>query len=259
MDFCCGWRRPRARSGQFKDANDVLQAKPHRAQPNDPVINTAWGELFLEKYDNRRTLRSRSRPRSRPTPTTSAAQLGMARAGGGRRSAGRARAASKRALKINPNYVPAPCSRARWRSTTRRRDDAKASIEKALEINPNSLEARSLDAALAFLEDATSEFDGAGRRSVLKINPRLRRGLSRRRRPRRAQLPLRRSGRADAPGAGARRRTTRAPTADLGIASAAHRRRAGARVGARGGVQGRPATTSSPTTCWRCWTRSTSS
>ena len=41
----------------------------------------------------------------------------------------------------------------------RRRPDAHASIDRALKVNPNSLDARSLDAAMAFLEGRTAEFD----------------------------------------------------------------------------------------------------
>jgi Flp pilus assembly protein TadD len=52
----------------------------------------------------------------------------------------------------------------------RRRDDARASIKKALAINPNSLEARALDAAMAFLEARPDDFQRIVG-EVLKINP----------------------------------------------------------------------------------------
>ena len=42
--------------------------------------------------------------------------------------------------------------------------------QRALKVNPNSLEARSLDAAIAFLEGKTTAFD-AQVQQILKINP----------------------------------------------------------------------------------------
>jgi hypothetical protein len=51
-----------------------------------------------------------------------------------------------------------------------KRDDARASIRRALDINPSSLEARSLLAALAFVEDKQAEFDGEVAK-VLAIAP----------------------------------------------------------------------------------------
>ena len=36
--------------GEFQDANSFFR-DADRAQPKDPVINTAWGELFLEKAE----------------------------------------------------------------------------------------------------------------------------------------------------------------------------------------------------------------
>ena len=52
-----------------------------------------------------------------------------------------------------------------------RRGDARRS-QKALKVNPNSLEARSLDAAIAFLEGADRATSSAQVAEILKINPR---------------------------------------------------------------------------------------
>jgi Flp pilus assembly protein TadD len=52
----------------------------------------------------------------------------------------------------------------------RKRNDARTSIQKALSINPNSLEARSLEAAIAALEDRTADFDRLVQ-GVLAVNP----------------------------------------------------------------------------------------
>ena len=49
--------------------------------------------------------------------------------------------------------------------------DASAALEKALAVNPSSLEALSLQAAMAFLDDRTADFDTLAAK-VLAINPR---------------------------------------------------------------------------------------
>ena len=43
--------------GEYKDANDLYR-NATRLAPDDAVINTAWGELFLEKYDRPEALKS---------------------------------------------------------------------------------------------------------------------------------------------------------------------------------------------------------
>ena len=66
--------------------------------------------------------------------------------------------------------MPAHLLQAELALDDRERDAARESIEKALAINPNSLEARSLEAAIARLEDKTAEFERLVQ-GVLKINP----------------------------------------------------------------------------------------
>ena len=125
------------------------------------------------------------RPRQRP-----AAMVGMASLMADDESAGSA-PAIERALKLNPSYVPGALLSRRWRWTTASATTQRSRCEKALEVNPNSLEARSLDAAIAFLEDRKSRFRREGRGDP-EDQPALRRGLPRRRRHAVAQLPVHR-------------------------------------------------------------------
>lgn len=153
--------------GRFQDANSFLRSASSLA-PNDAAINTAWGDLFLEKYNRADAVKSFQvalKANSDYVP----AHIGLARATL-EENPPAAKSAVEAALKINPNYVPAHLLLAELALDNRERAEARASIQKALDVNPNSLEARSLDAAIAFLEARTADFqalvDG-----VLKLNP----------------------------------------------------------------------------------------
>jgi len=153
--------------GRFQDANGFFRNASSLA-PNDPVINTAWGELFLEKYNRTEALKSFQaalKARADYVP----AQVGLAETTL-EEDPPAAKSAIEAALKTNPNYVPAHLLLAELALDNRERAEARGSIQKALAVNPNSFEARSLDAAMAFLEGRTADFqsmvDG-----VLKLNP----------------------------------------------------------------------------------------
>jgi cellulose synthase operon protein C len=153
--------------GRFQDANGFVRSANALA-PNDPVINTAWGELFLEKYnrsDAVKSFQSALKARGDYVP----AQVGFAEAML-EEDPPAAKSAIEAALKINPSYVPAHLLLAELALDNRERAEAQASIQKALAVNPNSLEARSLEAAIAFLEGRTSDFQSAVA-GVLKLNP----------------------------------------------------------------------------------------
>lgn len=153
--------------GRFQDANGFVRSANALA-PNDPVINTAWGELFLEKYnrsDAVKSFQSALKARADYVP----AQVGLAEAML-EEDPPAAKSAIEAALKINPSYVPAHLLLAELALDNRERAEAQASIQKALAVNPNSLEARSLEAAIAFLEGRTSDFQSAVA-GILKLNP----------------------------------------------------------------------------------------
>ena len=153
--------------GRFQEANGFLRSANALA-PDDPAINTAWGELFLEKYNRADALKS-FQSALRVDPDYVPARIGLARVTVDENPP-LAQQALEKALATNPNYVPAHLLSAELALDDRRRDEARASIQKALDVNPNSLDARAIDAAIAFLEARTADFDRIVG-EVLAINP----------------------------------------------------------------------------------------
>jgi tetratricopeptide (TPR) repeat protein len=153
--------------GDFKSANSFFQ-QANRMSPGDPQVNTAWGELFLEKYDPANAMKSFEEALGADESNV-AARIGVARVALDRNPPA-AQAAIESVLKTNPNYVPAHLLTAEMALDERRRDDAKESIAKALAVNPASLEARALDATIAFLEARDADFNRKAE-DILKINP----------------------------------------------------------------------------------------
>lgn len=149
-----------AANRSFRDAN--------RVAPNDPIVNTKWGELFLEKYELGEAQKSFEIALKADENNVST-QLGVARLLT-EQNPPAAKEAVERVLKTNPKSVPAHLLAAEMALDDRRRDDAKASIAKALEVNPNSLEARSLQASLSFLQGRQADFEREVQ-EALKINP----------------------------------------------------------------------------------------
>ena len=153
--------------GRFQDANGFFRNAGALA-PADAVINTAWGELFLEKYNRSEALKSfQAALKARPDYVP--AQVGLAKTTL-EEDPPAAKSTIEAALKINPSYVPAHLVIAELALDNRERDEARGWIEKALGVNPNSLDARSLDAAMAFLEGRTSDFQTKVD-AILKLNP----------------------------------------------------------------------------------------
>jgi tetratricopeptide (TPR) repeat protein len=152
---------------RFKQANGFLR-NANRLAPDDPVVNTTWGDLFLETYDRPNAIKS-YQDALRVDADYVPARVGLAKATI-EENPPVAKESIDKALAINPNYVPAHLLIAELALDNRARDDARASIKKALEINPASLEAKALDAAIAFLEARTDDFERIVA-EVLTINP----------------------------------------------------------------------------------------
>ena len=153
--------------GQFEDANAYFR-EAAALSPDDVGMNTAWGELFLEKYNKQDAARS-FQAALRIDAEWVPARLGLARTVLDENPP-MARSLIERALATNPNSVAAHLMIAELALDDAKRDEARASIQKALAINPHSLEARSLTGAIDFLEgrgDAFLATVGA----VLKVNP----------------------------------------------------------------------------------------
>jgi tetratricopeptide (TPR) repeat protein len=151
----------------FKEANSFFR-DANKLAPDDVEINTAWGELFLDKHNPADAMKSFAEA-LKVDENHVDALIGAAQVNSGMNPPA-ARAALEKALKINPNSVPAHLLRAELALDDRERDAARESITKALAVNPNSLEARSLVAALARLDDQSAEFEKLSQ-EVLKINP----------------------------------------------------------------------------------------
>ncbi len=152
----------------FKDA---LKAYDEAAalDPSWPMPRIRVGELFLAKYDSRQA-RSSIADVLVANPRHPEALLAMARTmsfDGDPRAAGTLDAA----LEVNPNLVAARVYRARLRLASERFAEAREEVEKAIEADPESLTARTVLAAVEFLEGNDDEFHRV-RDGILADNPR---------------------------------------------------------------------------------------
>lgn len=154
---------PQQASNVYRDAAGLGQ--------RDPVINTAWGEVFLENRGVNAKAEALKSFQLATTvdPTYVPALVGMARALEDENPP-RAVEAAQAALKINPNSVEAHVFLAAKAIDSGKRDEGKKALERALEVNPQGLAARSLIAALAYVEDRKVDFDAEVAR-VLAIAP----------------------------------------------------------------------------------------
>jgi cellulose synthase operon protein C len=142
--------------GRFQDANAAYRDAAAGA-PSDPAINTAWGDLFLEKFNKAEALRS-FQAALQADPRWAPALLGSARALDDENPP-QAVAFAKRALEINPSYVDAHVFIAGEAVDASHHDEAREALQKALAVNPSSLEAHALLAGLAYVEDKQAEFE----------------------------------------------------------------------------------------------------
>jgi tetratricopeptide (TPR) repeat protein len=142
--------------GRFQEANAAYRDASSGA-PNDPGINTAWGELFLEKYQRAEALKS-FQMALQVDPKWAPALIGSAQALEDENPP-QAVALAKRALEINPSSVETQIFLAQQAADADHHDEAHAALAKALVVNPSSLDAHALLAALAYVDDNTSDFD----------------------------------------------------------------------------------------------------
>jgi len=154
--------------GRFQEANAAFREAAGEA-PADPAIQTAWGELFLEKYNKTEALRS-FQLALQFDPAWTPALMGMAEVLGDDNPP-QAGAIVKRVLQVNPSSVDAHLFLAEQAVDASKYDDARQSIEQALTTNASSLDARALLAALEYVQDRQSAFD-AEVAKVLAISPR---------------------------------------------------------------------------------------
>ena len=153
--------------GEYQLANGLVRSAALVA-PEDPAIQTLWGELFAEKYDQLEASRSFNAALALDEDWAPA-RLGLAGALADT-DPPTARAAAGRALEIAPDYLEAHLFLAQRDLDDRDYAGAEASLDRALEINDQNLEARSLVAAVAYVEGRLDDFETAVA-EVLAINP----------------------------------------------------------------------------------------
>jgi tetratricopeptide (TPR) repeat protein len=149
--------------GRFHEANAAYRLATSGA-PNDPAIQTGWGELFLEKYEKAEALKS-FQMALQADPKWTPALLGSARALEDDNPP-QAIALAKRVLEVNASSVDTYVFLAGEAVDAGRRDEARASLEKALAVNPSSLEAHALRAGLAYIDDKPQDFEAEVARTL---------------------------------------------------------------------------------------------
>ena len=151
--------------GLPREAKMLFQTASARS---DPAVDTAWGLLFLEKYNKPDALRSFKEALEKD------ADWAPAHAGLGRVLADEnppaAAAAAAKALEIDPELADAHLLLAELDLDNSRRDEARKRLDKILAINPSQLEAHALIAAMAYVQGDRAGFD-AGVKKALAINP----------------------------------------------------------------------------------------
>ncbi|HEV2983206.1 MAG TPA: tetratricopeptide repeat protein [Vicinamibacterales bacterium] len=149
--------------GRFKEANAAYRLASSSA-PNDPAIETAWGELLLEKYNKTDALKS-FQLALQADAKWAPALLGSARALEDENPP-QAVGLARRVLEINPSSVDAQVFLAGQAADAGHQDEAHQALQKALAVNPSSLDAHALVAALAYVQDRPQEFEAEAEKTL---------------------------------------------------------------------------------------------
>ena len=153
--------------GQYRAANQYFRRAASLA-PGDPAINTAWGQLLLEKHNNKDAGRSFQIALSSDSDWAPA-HLGVAQSLRDENPSV-ALETAKQSLKIDKSLIGAHLLIAELAYDDGRSKVAEASLVRAFEINPLDLGMRSLRAAIAYIENRQDDFQSEVSR-VLSINP----------------------------------------------------------------------------------------
>jgi tetratricopeptide (TPR) repeat protein len=152
--------------GRARDANTLYRAAAGASA--DPGIDTAWGLLFLEKYNKPEALRSLQEA-IKAEPEWAPAHAGLGRVLADENPPAGA-ASANRALEIDPQLADAHLLLAELDLNNSRYDEARKRIDTVLGANPSHLEARAWIAAMAYVRDDRAAFEAEVKR-VLAINP----------------------------------------------------------------------------------------
>ena len=164
-DYARAGRAARA-LGQFQEANGYYREAIGIA-PTDALIDTEWGELFLEKHQWGEAAKS-FQSALKNQPDYAPAHVGLARALA-QENPPEAERAAQRALELNPSDVAAHLFLAEAAVMEDKKDAAREFIKKAQSVNPNSLEAHALEAAINYVEGNDADYKAAVN-AALKIN-----------------------------------------------------------------------------------------
>ena len=152
--------RPRDAKAFYNDAE--------RAGGDGAMINTAWGWLLLEKYNNSEALKS-FQAVIEADPEWAPAYAGIASVLEDE-DPPQAIAAAAKALTIDPNLAEARLVIARLHLDDDRAADARAEIDKVLAFNPSNLDAHALLAAMAYVKDDKAGYEQEVA-AALAVNP----------------------------------------------------------------------------------------
>ena len=150
-----------------RDANTFYR-EAGRAGAHRPIVETAWGRLFLEKYNNPEALKS-FETALEADPEWAPAYAGVARVLENE-DPPKAAAAATKALAIDPDLADARLLLAGLHLDDDREKEARAEIDKVLAFNPSHLEAHAMLAAVAYVKDDKATYDSQVGK-VLAINP----------------------------------------------------------------------------------------
>jgi tetratricopeptide (TPR) repeat protein len=151
-----------------QEANSLFRAAS-AAGNGDPAIDTAWGVLFLEKFNEAEALRSFQQV-LKVDPQWAPAHVGLAGVLA-EENPPAAAVAAMRALEIDPTLDSAELLLAQLDLDNTRYKEARERIDRVLKGNPQHLEARALLAAIAYVRDDRASWDAEVKR-VLAIHPR---------------------------------------------------------------------------------------
>jgi tetratricopeptide (TPR) repeat protein len=154
--------------GRFHESNAAYRDAAGAA-PNDPAIQTAFGDLFLEKFETGEALKSYQMALQVDAKWTPAL-LGAARVLADENPP-QASMFAKRALEVNPSFADAQIFLADEAAGANKYDEARQLLDKALAVNPSSLDAIALGAAILYVEDKPREFEAEAAKA-LAIAPR---------------------------------------------------------------------------------------
>ena len=153
--------------GRPHDASSLF-ADAAAAAPEDPAIQTAWGELFFERFDRREAVKS-FRMAIELDAEWAPAHLGLARALADENPPA-ALESARRALTIDSDLVDAHLFVAEIALDQDQPAEAQAAIRRALAVNPRSPAAHALAAATAYVEGRSADYEAAIA-AALAVNP----------------------------------------------------------------------------------------